>query len=80
VVILRAHVHSHVPCRREVDLERVQLRDQLLAMGVLMMRSRSVSSCAASAPVFSSITSGGSRAAFVGREFVLWLSGLNEFP
>jgi hypothetical protein len=31
VVILRAHVHPHVPCRRDVDLEDVQLSDQLLA-------------------------------------------------
>jgi hypothetical protein len=31
VVVLRAHVYPHVPCRGEVDLEAVQLRDQLLA-------------------------------------------------
>jgi hypothetical protein len=31
VVILRAQVNAHVPCRREVDLENVQLSDQLLA-------------------------------------------------
>jgi hypothetical protein len=30
MVILRAHVNAHVPCRREIDLEAVQLRDQLL--------------------------------------------------
>jgi hypothetical protein len=31
VVALRAHVNAHVPCRREIDLETVQLRDQLRA-------------------------------------------------
>jgi hypothetical protein len=31
VVILRARVYAHVPCRREVHLEAVQLRDQFLA-------------------------------------------------
>jgi hypothetical protein len=39
MMVLRAHVHSHVPCRGEVDFEAVPLRDQLLPIGVLMMRS-----------------------------------------
>jgi hypothetical protein len=62
VVILGAHVHPHVPCRSEVNLEAVQLRDQLLAhIGVLVIRGRPVSRCAASPPVFSSMTRPGSR-------------------
>jgi hypothetical protein len=28
MLILGAHGHPHIPCRREVDLERVQFRDQ----------------------------------------------------
>jgi hypothetical protein len=30
MMVLRAHIHPHVPCRGEVDLEALQLRDRVL--------------------------------------------------